>query len=97
MFDGDESVFGRFFEKIETYGPLFEPYGLELTRGGGGADIGPLKGMKGLLSGYSPDSQRYFDVHHTAADVFDTVNKRELELGAASMTALVYLLDKYGL
>lgn len=96
-FDGDESVFGRFFEKIEIYGPLFEPYGLELTRGGGGADIGPLKGMKGLLSGYSPDSQRYFDVHHTAADVFDTVNKRELELGAASMTALVYLLDKYGL
>ncbi|MBL7802154.1 MAG: M20/M25/M40 family metallo-hydrolase [Saprospiraceae bacterium] len=96
-FDGDDAVFGRFFEKVETYEPLLEPYGLSITRGGSGADIGPLKGMKGLLSGYSPDSQRYFDVHHTAADVFDTVNKRELELGAASMTALVYLLDKYGL
>ncbi len=96
-FDGDDAVFARFFEKIQGYGPLFEPYGLTLTRGGGGADIGPLKGMKGLLSGYSPDSQRYFDIHHTAGDVFDTVNKRELELGTASITALIYLLDKYGL
>jgi hypothetical protein len=24
------------------------------------------------------------------------VNKRELELGAATMTSLVYLIDKYG-
>ena len=96
-FDGDESVFGAFFEKITALRPVFEPYGLTLTKGGSGADIGPLKGLKGLLSGYSPDSQRYFDYHHTAADTFDAVNQRELELGAASMTALVYLLDKYGL
>ena len=96
-FDGDEAVFGKFFEKVSAYEPLFEPYGLKLTRGGSGADIGPLKGLKGLLSGYSPDSQRYFDIHHTADDTFDKVNKRELELGAASMAALVYLLDKYGL
>jgi carboxypeptidase Q len=96
-FDAHDAVFGKFFEKIKTLAPLLEPYGLALTKGGSGADIGPLKGMKGLLSGYGPDSQRYFDYHHTAADVFDAVNKRELELGAASMTALVYLLDKHGL
>ena len=30
-------------------------------------------------------------------DTFDAVNKRELELGAATMTSLVYLYDKYGL
>lgn len=96
-FDGDDAVFGKFFEKISDYEPLLEPYGLKLTKGGSGADIGPLKGMKGLLSGYSPDSQRYFDLHHSADDTFDKVNKRELELGAASMAALVYLLDKYGL
>ena len=53
--------------------------------------------MKGLLSGYTPDSQRYFDYHHAETDTFDKVNKRELELGAASMAALVYLIDKYGL
>ncbi|MCW5922450.1 MAG: M20/M25/M40 family metallo-hydrolase [Saprospiraceae bacterium] len=96
-FEGDESVFGKFFEKISTYQNLLEPYGLKFTKGGSGADISPLKSMKGLLSGYQPDSQRYFDLHHTADDTFDKVNKRELELGAASMAALVYLLDKYGL
>ena len=95
--EGDDAVIGKFYEKVSAYGPLFEPYGLRISRGGSGSDIGPLRGMKGLLSGYSPDSQRYFDIHHTAADTFDKVNKRELELGAASMTALVYLLDKYGL
>lgn len=95
-FDAEESRIGGFFERIETFQALFEPYGLTLARGGSGADISPLKSQKGLLSGYQPDSQRYFDVHHTAADTFDTVNKRELELGAASMVALVYLIDKYG-
>lgn len=96
-FEGDDAVIGKFYEKVSAYGPLFEPYGLKISRGGSGSDIGPLRGMEGLLSGYSPDSQRYFDIHHTPADTFDKVNKRELELGAASMAALVYLLDKYGL
>ena len=41
--------------------------------------------------------RRYFDYHHTEADRMEAVNQRELELGAASMTSLVYLLDKYGL
>jgi hypothetical protein len=96
-FDGDEAVFGKFYEKIVKLQPLLEPYNLKISKGGSGADIGPLKEGKGLLSGFQPDSQRYFDYHHTAADVLEAVNKRELELGAASMTALIYLLDKYGL
>jgi hypothetical protein len=45
--------------------------------------------------GLQPDSQRYFDYHHAANDTFDAVNKRELELGAAAMTALVYLWDSH--
>lgn len=90
------TVFAAFYEKLTALEPLFKPYGLQFNKGGSGADIGPLKGMKGLLS-ESPDSQRYFDYHHTADDTFDKVNKRELELGTASMAALVYLLDKYGL
>jgi len=96
-FDGDEAVFGKFYEKIVKLQPLLEPYNLKFSKGGSGADIGPLKSEKGLLSGFQPDSQRYFDYHHTAADVLEVVNKRELELGAASLTALIYLLDKYGL
>ena len=43
------------------------------------------------------DTQRYFDFHHAATDVFEGVNKRELELGAASMAVLIYLIDQHGL
>lgn len=96
-FEGEESAMERFFDKILKFEPLFEPYGLKFSRGGSGADIGPLKSLRGLLSGYRPDSQRYFDYHHAESDTFDKVNKRELELGTASMAALVYLIDKYGL
>ena len=48
-----------------------------------------------MLAGLRPDSQRYFDHHHAANDTFDAVNKRELELGAATMTSLIYLMDNY--
>lgn len=96
-FDGDEAVFGKFYEKVALLQPLLDQYNLKITKGGSGADISPLKPDKGLLSGFQPDSQRYFDYHHTAADVLEAVNQRELELGAASLAAMIYLLDKYGL
>lgn len=84
--------------KIKKYKPLLEPYGLhDFKKGGGGADIGPLKKQGTLCLGYIPDSQRYFDVHHASSDVIENVNKRELELGAASIAAILYLIDKYGL
>ena len=93
----DESVFVEQFKKIIQRFSLMEPYGLYLSKGGGGADINPLKSQKGLLFGLRPDSQRYFDYHHAANDNIDAVNKRELELGAAAITGLLYLLDQYGL
>ena len=49
-----------------------------------------------VLAGLRPDSQRYFDYHHAANDTFDAVNKRELELGGATMASLIYLFDTYG-
>ena len=83
-------------EDIVNWKPLFEAYGIhEFKMGFAGVDINPLKDDKVCLIGLSPDSQRYFDHHHSDNDVFEEVNKRELELGAASMTALVYLIDKY--
>lgn len=84
--------------KIRSWAPLLLPYGIySLTSGGGGADIGPLAKQDVPLIGLHPDSQRYFDYHHTHADVFEAVNKRELELGGAAIAALFYLIDKYGL
>jgi carboxypeptidase Q len=96
-FDADPSVFNDKFKKVSSWEDLLKPYGLELTKGGGGADIGPLKGQKVMLAGLRPDSQRYFDFHHTAFDKIEYVNRRELELGAAAMASLVFLVDKYGL
>ncbi|PHQ28624.1 M20/M25/M40 family metallo-hydrolase [Leeuwenhoekiella nanhaiensis] len=85
------------FEQIQSWIPLFKPYLIHYFElGGSGADIGPLKGNGTVLAGLRPDSQRYFDHHHASNDTFDAVNKRELELGAATMTSLVYLMDTYG-
>ena len=85
-------------EKIKSWKPLLEPYGLtDFDQEGGGADVGPLEKQGVAMMEFLPDSQRYFDYHHTEEDTIDKVNKRELELGAASMAALVYLIDKYGL
>ena len=76
---------------------LFKPYLIHyFEKGHSGADIGPLKNETIVLAGLRPDSQRYFDYHHAKNDTFDAINKRELELGAATMAALVYLFDKYG-
>ena len=83
---------------IQEFGPLFEPYlSNMIVPGYGGVDISPLKPAGTVLIGLVPDSQRYFDVHHSANDVFESVNKRELHLGAAGMASLIYLIDKYGL
>ena len=85
------------FERITTWKPLFEPYLIHyFEKGGSGADIGPLKSDGIVLAGLRPDSQRYFDHHHASNDTFDAVNRRELELGAATMASLVYLVDHYG-
>ncbi len=96
-FEADTSKFKLYYKKVSSWLPLLESYGISFEMGGSGADIGPLKSQKGLLVGLRPDSQRYFDFHHTADDVIENVNQRELELGAAAMASLVYLIDKFGL
>ena len=86
------------FTQIQAWKPLFEPYLVTLfAKGGSGADIFPLKKENEgiILAGLRPDSQRYFDYHHAANDTFDAINKRELELGAAAMTSLIYLFDNF--
>jgi len=85
-------------EMLQSFAELLYPYGLtELEKGYGGVDINRLKdGYEGItLIGFRPDSQRYFNYHHSEADVFETVNKRELELGCASIASLIYLMDMH--
>lgn len=82
---------------VMRYKPLFIPYMVHnIQTGYGGVDISPLKAQGAGLYGYMPDPQRYFDYHHADTDRFEAVNKRELELGAWTMAAWVYLLSEYG-
>lgn len=86
------------FEKIERWLKLFYPYGVYgVFNGEGGSDIDGLQDMGIPVAGFSPDNQRYFDIHHAATDVFENVSKRELHLGAVNITALIWLVSEYGL
>ena len=86
-------------EKIQDWLKYFDKNTISyFSKGGGGADIGPLHRRTGTpMFGLSIDGQKYFEIHHTAKDVFEAVHPREMELGTASMASLVYLIDKYGL
>lgn len=97
---GFEGASPEFIKSVnQHWKKLLEPYNVDkLVEGEGGTDIGPLKAQMPAIQliGYLPDSQRYFDVHHTPNDIFENVNKRELELGAASIASLIYLIDQHG-
>jgi carboxypeptidase Q len=84
-------------KKMESWRPIFLQYGLyNLAYGYSGVDIHPLKNLDIPLFALMTDSQRYFDSHH-GPDRFEAVNKREMQLGSASIAMLIYLIDKYGL
>lgn len=86
------------FNKIASWKNLFEPYLIHsFVKGHSGSDIEPLTSKSIVKAGLKPDSQRYFDYHHALNDKFDAINKRELELGAATMASLMYLMDQNGI
>jgi carboxypeptidase Q len=84
--------------RASRWNTLLQPFGLlTLVPGRGGADVAPLYLLGATTGEILPESQRYFDIHHTTADSIDQVNPRELQLGAASLAALVWLIDTQGL
>lgn len=86
------------FATLLSWKDYFEPYYADrFTQEGSGPDLVPLRNNKTVLAGLRPDSQRYFDYHHAANDTFDVINKRELELGAATICSLIYLVDQNGI
>jgi len=85
-------------DKIKSWKPYFLPYFVwNFDKVGSGADISPLEDQGVFLMEMEPNPQKYFNYHHTEADVFEAVDKRELELGAGTMTAMTYLIDQEGL
>ena len=92
--DADEKA----LKTIQSWKPLFLPYGLwSIEKGGSGVDIRDLKPFGIPLIALVTDSQRYFDYQHAASDMFDKIHPRELQLGSAAIASLVFLIDKYGL
>jgi carboxypeptidase Q len=86
------------FDTVAKWAPLLAPIEANrFVRGGHGVDIGPLiaKGVPGF--GLNVDNQRYFDYHHSDNDTIDTVNERELELGAIAMAIMSYMIAEEGL
>ena len=63
-----------------------------ITRGGGGADIGPImqEGVPGM--GLSVDGTRYFWYHHTDSDTIDKLDPREVALCVATMAVMAYVV-----
>lgn len=47
-----------------------------------------------MMFNFRPDPHRYFDIHHTDKDVFEAVDRRELQSGVAALASLLYLLDQ---
>ena len=92
------STQGNAHERAARWLPLFQPYGIsEFRKGSAGTDVTPLLVQGVTVAEMTPDSQRYFDYHHTAIDSLDKVNPRELHLGAAALASLIWLVDTQGL
>jgi len=81
------------FAIVQQVGELLRPLGAgAITRGGGGADIGPImqEGVPGM--GLVVDGTRYFWYHHTDADTIDKLDARDVALCTAAMAIMAYVI-----
>ena len=78
---------------LQDIGTLLKPIqsGV-ITKGGGGADIGPImaEGVPGM--GLTVESEKYFWYHHTAADTWDKLNIQEFNQCVATMAVMSFVV-----
>ncbi|HMA29671.1 MAG TPA: M20/M25/M40 family metallo-hydrolase [Thermoanaerobaculia bacterium] len=75
---------------------VLKPFGIgNLKKGGGGADVGTLRAAGVPLFSPIQDVSRYFDVHHSADDTFDKIDREEMNTGVAAVAALAYALAEF--
>ena len=94
-YDAEEPdpVYERAFTMLEQIGRLLGPIDAsEISRGGGGADIGPLMrdGVPGL--GLRTVGEHYFDWHHTHADTLDKLDIENFRRAIALLGVTAYVL-----
>lgn len=90
--DAPDELYDGALATLRQIGALVAPIeATEITRGGGGADIGPLmaEGVPGL--GLRTVGEHYFDWHHTEADTLDKVDPDNLRraIGLLAVTGFV--------
>ncbi|SMO78214.1 M28 family metallopeptidase [Fodinibius sediminis] len=88
-FSGSDEAYAM----ISAVGELLQPIDADnISRGGGGADIGPImrEGVPGM--GLLVDSSRYFWYHHTAADTIDKLDPEEYKKCIAAMAVMAYVV-----
>ena len=81
------------FKILQDIGTLLTGIGSgEVTRGGGGADIGPImrEGVPGM--GLRVNGEKYFWYHHTAADTIDKLDKDDYNECVATMAVFAYVV-----
>ena len=81
------------FNMITDIGKLLAPIESgKITKGGGGADIGPImrEGVPGM--GLRVDGSKYFWYHHTNADTWDKLDRDEFNRCVATMAVMAYVV-----
>ncbi len=78
--------------KVEAMQNMLADMGVEpgSNDSGGGADISPLRKAGMPVLAPRQDGTEYFDIHHTANDTLDKVNRDELDQNVAVYTALTW-------
>jgi Zn-dependent M28 family amino/carboxypeptidase len=82
------SAFGK--EALRLLAPIGVLQSRELPRRGG-VDVGPLveKGVPVFV--LNQDGSRYFDIHHTAEDTLDKIDRKQFDQNVAAWAALIAL------
>ena len=81
------------FARIQQIKPLLDRIGAgEITRGGGGADIGPIMALGVPGAGLNVQGDKYFWYHHSDADTVDKLDPHELNLSTAALAILAYVV-----
>lgn len=81
------------YEVVQQVGKLLDRIEAgRITRGGGGADIGPIMALGVPGMGLSVDGSRYFWYHHTEADTIDKLDPDEVARSVAAMAVMAYVV-----
>jgi len=88
-FTGSDSA----LQIVRWVSALLEPVGADsISRGGGGADIGPImaRGVPGM--GLEVDGTRYFWYHHSDADTIDKLDPADMAKCVAVLAVMAYVV-----